>query len=72
MTSFTPFRVQKFLGGLRYPVSRSEAVRWARRRGADDKVVAALRALPERRFESPIALSCAVAAGLSPEPRTPA
>lgn len=72
MTPFTPFRVQKFLGGLRYPATRAEAVRWARRRGADEKIVAALRALPERRFDSPIALSCALAACLSPEPRTPA
>jgi hypothetical protein len=56
----TPFRVQKYLGGVRYPARKHEVLERARLKGADDQVLAALRRLPELEFESPIALSCAV------------
>lgn len=56
----TAFRVQKYLGGLRYPAAKPQIVEWARQRGADDETLRALSGLPEREYESPISLSCEV------------
>ena len=53
----TPFRIQKFLGGLRYPARKSQVLERARQRGADEDVMAALRRLPDRAWDSPISLS---------------
>lgn len=54
----TPFRIQKFLGGLRYPARKEQVLERARQRGADEQVLGALRRLPDdRAFDSPIALS---------------
>lgn len=55
-----PLRVQKFLGGLRYPARKHEVLTRARERGADEQVMRALLSLPERAYESPITLSCEV------------
>jgi hypothetical protein len=56
----TALRVQKFLGGLRYPARKHEVVRRAQERGADEQVMLALLRLPDRPYESPIVLSCEV------------
>lgn len=56
----SPFRVQKFLGGLRYPAAKPQIVEWARQKGADDETLRTLDGLPEREYASPIALSCEV------------
>jgi hypothetical protein len=56
----SPFRVQKYLAGLPYPARREQAVQRARERGADDEVMNVLLGLPDRRYESPISLSCEV------------
>ncbi len=56
-TALTPFRIQKFLGGLRYPVRKPEVIDHARGRGADARVLGALEMLPECNFESPVELS---------------
>lgn len=53
----SPFRVQKFLGGLRYPARKREVIERARARGADVGVLRLLVRLPERPYESPVALS---------------
>jgi hypothetical protein len=53
----TPFRIQKFLGGLRYPARKAEVLERARQRGADRQVMAALQRLPDRAWDSPISLS---------------
>lgn len=53
----TPFRVQKFLGGLRYPARKAQVLERARQRGADEQVMAALNRLPDRAWDSPISLS---------------
>lgn len=53
----TPFRIQKFLGGLRYPARKEQVLERARQRGADDHVIGALATLPDRAYESPISLS---------------
>jgi len=56
----TPFRVQKYLAGVRYPARKEQVLERARLKGADEQVLAALDLLPELEYESPIALSCAV------------
>jgi hypothetical protein len=53
----TPFRIQKFLGGLRYPARKDQVLERARERGADDRVIAALERLPDGAWDSPISLS---------------
>ncbi len=54
----TPFRIQKYLGGLRYPARKDQVLERARQRGADEQVLRALRRLPDdRAFDSPISLS---------------
>ena len=56
------FRIQKFLGGLHYPASKRDIVERARARGADETLLGALGALPERPYESPVALARIVGA----------
>jgi hypothetical protein len=56
----TPFRVQKYLAGACYPARKQEVMERARRKGADEQVLAALRLLPECEYDSPIALSRAI------------
>ena len=56
----TAFRVQKYLGGLRYPAAKPQILERARERGADEETLRALGGLPEREYPSPIALSCEV------------
>ena len=60
MRTLSPFRVQKFLARLRYPAGKDEVLACAHTRGADEEVLRALRSLPDRPYESPIALSCEV------------
>lgn len=54
------FRIQKYLGGLRYPAHKPQIVERARALGADPQVMRALLSIPERTYESPIVLSCEV------------
>jgi hypothetical protein len=55
-----PFRVQKFLAGLRYPARKEEVLERARSRGADAQLLSVLSLLPDRDYESPVSLSCEV------------
>lgn len=55
-----PIQLQKYLGGLDYPVSREDLVRRAQEKGADQKVLTTLRSLPRERFNSPNDVSEAV------------
>jgi hypothetical protein len=59
------FRVQRFLRGLRYPASKSDAIEHAMRRGAGEDVLGALRALAEGVYESPTSLAASMAADRS-------
>ncbi len=52
-----PVQVQKFLGGLDYPVDKQQILDKARDAGADGRVLDALGAIPERRYQSPISIS---------------
>jgi hypothetical protein len=56
----SPFRIQKFLGGLRYPARKHQVMERARSRGADAQLMDLLALLPERDYDSPISLSCEV------------
>ena len=56
-----PIQIQKFLGGIDYPASKEDLVSKAESAGADDAVLDALRGLPDREFDSPTAVSEAVA-----------
>jgi uncharacterized protein DUF2795 len=58
--SVMAFRIQKYLGGLRYPARKPQIVDRARELGADPPVIHALLSIPERTYESPIVLSCEV------------
>jgi hypothetical protein len=53
----TSFRIQKFLGGLRYPARKAQVLERAHQRGADEAVMSALRRLPDHAWDSPITLS---------------
>lgn len=61
--TLTPFRVQKFLAGLRYPARKEQALERARQRGADPNVLGALHRIPDREYDSPVALSREVGSG---------
>jgi len=52
-----PVQMQKFLGGVEYPCGRDELVEHARSKGAGDDVLAHLRALPDRTYDGPNAVS---------------
>lgn len=52
-----PIHVQRYLGGMDYPVDKQRIVDQARHKGADDELLNALEQLPERRYDSPISVS---------------
>jgi hypothetical protein len=57
----SPIQMQKFLGGIEYPVGRADLVRHASACGADDTLLGRLSALPDRTFDGPDAVSRAYA-----------
>ncbi|MDH2445401.1 DUF2795 domain-containing protein [Amnibacterium sp. CER49] len=56
----TPNPIQKFLGGIDYPVSKDTILETARKEGADDDVLDALGRIPDGRYDAPTAISKAV------------
>jgi hypothetical protein len=48
-----PIQLQKYLGGVDYPVDKDTLVRKARDNGADDDAVRTLQELPFDSFNSP-------------------
>lgn len=51
MTDRDDLRVRKALQGMTFPAGRTQVISWATDRGErDDRVLAALRALPDRTF----------------------
>jgi len=52
-----PIQVQKFLGGLDYPVAKKDLLEHARSEGADENVMDVLERMPERRYDSPVSVS---------------
>ena len=53
----SPIDLQKHLGGVDYPASRDDLIRTAEDQGAGEEVVAAIRNLPDREFDSPADVS---------------
>jgi hypothetical protein len=49
--------VQKFLGGLDYPVGKQELIDQAEQNGADKQTVEALEKIPEREYENSVEVS---------------
>lgn len=60
-TQLNPIELQRFLVGVDYPATKRELVEHARARHADEVTMAQLLRIPERRYESPIAVSRACA-----------
>jgi hypothetical protein len=58
-----PIQLQKFLKGVDYPASKDELVRHAKENGADETVMEALGALPDRQYDGPNAVSQEFARG---------
>jgi uncharacterized protein DUF2795 len=52
-----PIQMQKFLAGVDYPASRDDLVRHAESQGADEPVLQNLRAMPDREYDGPNAVS---------------
>lgn len=52
-----PVQIQKFLGGLDYPVGKQDVLAKAREKGADEKVLKALESIPDRQYDSPVSIS---------------
>lgn len=55
-----PIQIQKFLGGIDYPASKDDIVQRAKDSGADDAVLDALNAIPDKEYDAPTAVSEAV------------
>lgn len=53
----SPAQVQKYLGGLDYPVSKQQLVEKARQEGASEEVMRLLEQLPDQEYGSPVAVS---------------
>jgi hypothetical protein len=60
MATVNPIQVQKFLGGIDFPVSKEQLVRHAEQHGADENVRRVLEQLPQDRFNSPNDVSEAI------------
>jgi hypothetical protein len=55
-----PIQVQKFLGGMDYPVDKSTILSTAKDKGADDTVLQALERIPDVEYDAPTAISKAI------------
>ena len=55
-----PIQVQKFLGGMDYPVDKKTILSTAKDKGADDNVLQALERIPEQEYDAPTAISKAI------------
>lgn len=50
--NINPAQLQKYLGGLDYPVDKDQLISHAQARGAQDEELDALRRLPMQRFNN--------------------
>lgn len=57
MATINPIQLQKFLKGAEYPLGRDELVTLAQGNDADDDALEALRAIPDRQYDGPNAVS---------------
>jgi hypothetical protein len=59
------FKVQKALGGVRYPVDKRELLKRARHLGADEMIIQVLLLVPDGLYASPVHVSVEVARQLA-------
>ncbi|TYB36160.1 DUF2795 domain-containing protein [Micromonospora sp. AP08] len=52
----TGVKLQEFLAGLDYPVSRADLVRWGQENGVSTEMLQMLKALPAEEFNTPAEL----------------
>lgn len=52
-----PIQIQKYLSGIDYPTDKQNLLKHAEKEGADDKVMDALRQLPDKSYNGPVAVS---------------
>ena len=52
-----PIQIQKFLGGMDYPVTKDTILETAKSKGADQPVLDALGNIPDRQYDGPNAIS---------------
>ncbi|WP_028812072.1 DUF2795 domain-containing protein [Streptomyces flavidovirens] len=52
-----PIEMQKSLGGVSYPASKKEILEKAEKNGARPEIKEALKALPEKEYDSPAAIN---------------
>ncbi len=62
MAEVNPIQLQKFLGGIDYPVSKDELLDVAEEHGADKRVMDVLNGLPDRQYDSPTDVTSAATA----------
>jgi hypothetical protein len=55
-----PIQIQKFLAGVSYPADRKTLISTAEKEGADSPALDALKAIPDKEYDSPTAVSSAV------------
>lgn len=55
-----PIQIQKFLGGMDYPVSKDTILSTAKDKGAPEDVQQALERIPDGEYDAPTAISKAV------------
>ncbi|TDC84038.1 DUF2795 domain-containing protein [Actinomadura sp. 7K507] len=49
--------VQKSLAGIGYPASKDDLVKYAQQHGAEEGIVQALQAMPDREYDGPSGVS---------------
>lgn len=55
--AINPIQLQKHLKGASYPMTRDDLVSLAASNGADDEALSALRAIEDREYDGPNAVS---------------
>jgi hypothetical protein len=53
----SPIELQKHLSGVDYPASKKELIDRAQQQGADNDLIDALQAIPDREYDGPNAVS---------------
>jgi len=53
MADVGPIEVQKALGGVGYPADKEDLVQNAKKKDANDRVLSALKDLPDKKYEYP-------------------
>jgi len=60
MTRVNPVQLEKNLNEVDYPVSKKDLIKYAEEKGVDEKVLRALKELPEQQYETSVDVSRAI------------